>query len=85
MWGKDLWLQRLVMIACVKRYGFSFIVDSLSQIRYELIYYVLLKADTNSAELKKLKEAILSEDEHPMQGMMEADHVFELMDRIKAC
>ena len=84
-WGKDLWLQRKAMIACVKRNGLSFIVDNLNQIRYELIYYVLLMADASSSELKKLKEAILVVDEHPMQGMMEADHVFELMDRIKVC
>ena len=59
-WGKDLWLQRRAMIACVKRTGFSFIVDNLSQIRYELIYYVLLKADTSHAELNQLREAVLS-------------------------
>lgn len=82
MWGKDLWLQRRAMTAFVKRYGFSFIVDNLSQIRYELIYYVLLKTDTNPAELKNLKEVILAEDEHPMQGMMETGHVIDLIDRL---
>jgi len=81
MWGKDLWLQRRAMIACVKRSGLSFIVDNLSQIRYELVYYVLLKTDTNPVELNQLREAILAEDEHPMQGMMESDHIIELMDR----
>lgn len=84
MWGKDLWLQRRAMIACVERYGFSFIVNNLSQIRYELIYYVLLKETINSAELNKLKEAILAEDEHPMQGMMESGHIIKLMDRLAA-
>ena len=84
MWGKDLWLQRRAMTACVKRHGFSFIVDNLSQIRLELIYYVLLKIDTNSTELKKLKEAILAEDEHPMQGMMESEHIIELINRLVA-
>ena len=69
------------MIACVKRTGLSFIVDNLSQIRYELVYYVLLKTDTNPVELNQLREAILAEDEHPMQGMMESDHIIELMDR----
>lgn len=83
-WGKDLWLQRRAMIACVKRNGLSFIVDNLDQIRYELIYYVLLKIDAQSGELKKLKEAILAEDEHPMQGMMESEHIIELMDRLVA-
>jgi len=82
MWGKDLWLQRRAMIACLKRNGLSFIVDNLSQIRYELIYYVLLKADANSAELKKLKEAILAMDKHPMLGMMESEHIIELIDRL---
>ena len=67
MWGKDLWLQRRAMTACVKRDGFAFIVDNLSKIRYELIYYVLLKTDINFAELSTLRAAILSEDEHPMQ------------------
>lgn len=83
-WGKDLWLQRRAMIALVKRSGLLFIVKNLSQVRYELIYYVLLKADTNSTELIKLKEAILAEDEHPMQGMMESEHIIELMDRLAA-
>lgn len=53
-WGKDLWLQRRAMIACVKRNGLTFIMDNLYQIRYELIYYVLLKATIYSAELNKL-------------------------------
>lgn len=82
MWGKDLWLQRRTMNACVKRYGFSFIVDNLSQIRYELIYYVLLKADSSPAELKKLKKAILAENGHLIQGMMEPEYIIELMDRL---
>lgn len=84
IWGKDLWLQRKAMIACVKRNGLAFIVDNLSLIRYELIYYVLLKIDTNPAELNKLKGAILSEEEHLMQGMMESEHIIELMDKLAA-
>ena len=83
-WGKDLWLQRRAMIACVQRNGIKFIIENLGQIRYELIYYVLLKTDTNPAELKNLKEVILVEDDHPMQGMMESGHVVELMDRLAA-
>lgn len=82
-WGKDLWLQRRAMIACVKRNGAAFIVNNLSQIRYELIYYVLLKTDANSAELKKLKEAILAKDEHPMQGIMESEHIVGFIDKKK--
>ncbi len=81
-WGKDLWLQRRAMIACVQRSGLAFIVDNLSQIRYELIYYVLLKAETNPIELNTLREAVLSEDEHPMWGMMESEHIIELIDRL---
>jgi len=81
MWGKDLWLQRRAMIACVQRDGLSFIMNNLNQIRYELIYYILLKIDTSSADLKKLKEAILTEDEHPMRGMMESEHIIELMNK----
>lgn len=84
MWGKDLWLQRRAMTACVKHYGLSFIVDNLSQIRYELIYYVLLKETINSAELNKLKRVILAEDEHPMQGMIESEHIIELMEKLVA-
>ncbi|MBS0588316.1 MAG: hypothetical protein JSS37_10295 [Proteobacteria bacterium] len=82
IWTKDLWLQRKAMITCVRRDGFSLVVDNLSQIRYELIYYILLKNDTDPAELNKLKEAILSEDEHPMQAMIEREHVIELMNRL---
>lgn len=70
------------MIACVKRNGLTFIVDNLSQIRYELIHYVLLKADTNPIELNTLREAILAEDEHSMWGMMESEHIIELIDRL---
>ncbi|MBX3618249.1 hypothetical protein [Nitrosomonas sp.] len=83
-WGKDLWLQRRAMTACVQRNGLKFIIENLGQIRYELIYYVLLKTDANPAELKNLKEVILAEDEHPMQGMMESEHIIGLMDRIAA-
>lgn len=83
-WGKDLWLQRRAMIACVKRTGLSFIVDNLSQIRYELIYYILLKTDANHIELNKLKEAILSEDEHSMWGMMVSEHIIELLDTLSS-
>ncbi len=83
MWGKDLWLQRRAMIACVKRTGLSFIMKNLGQIRYELIYYVLLKIDVQPGELNKLKEVILSEDEHPvLNSMMESGHIIELMDRL---
>ncbi|QOJ20948.1 MAG: hypothetical protein HRU77_09740 [Gammaproteobacteria bacterium] len=84
IWTKDLWLQRKAMIASMKRDGFSLIVDNLSQIRYELIYYVLLKSDTNPAELNKLKEAILSEDGHPMQGMMGSENIIELVEKLVA-
>lgn len=83
-WGKDLWLQRRTMIACVKRDGLVFITENLNQIRFELIYYVLLKTNISTAELDKLKEAILAEDEHPMQGMMESEHVIELMEKLVA-
>ncbi|MBK7491743.1 MAG: hypothetical protein IPI17_06865 [Nitrosomonas sp.] len=79
-WGKDLWLQRRAMIACVQRSGLAFIVDNLNKIRYELIYYVLLKADANPIELNQLRKAVLSEDEHPMWGMMESDHIIGLID-----
>lgn len=82
IWTKDLWLQRRAMIACVKRDGFSLIVDNLSQIRYELIYYVLLKVDSKPAELDMLKQAILAMDKHPMLGMMESEHIIELIDRL---
>ena len=85
MWGKDLWLQRKAIIPCVKRTGLSFIVDNLSQIRYELIYYVLLKADTSPAELNQLREAVLSEGEHPvLSSVMESEHIIEIIDRLVA-
>ena len=85
MWGKDLWLQRRAMIACVRRSGLSFIVDNLSQIRYELVYYVLLKSDTSPAELNQLKRAVLSEAEHPVHSsVMESDHIIGLIDRLAA-
>lgn len=85
MWGKDLWLQRKAMIACVERSGLSFIIDNLSQIRYELIYYVLLKAETNPIELHALRETILPEGEHPvLSSVMESDHIIGLIDRLVA-
>ena len=80
-WGKDLWLQRKAMIACIQRNGLVFVTENLSQIRYELICYVLLKTDANLAELKKLKEAILAEDDHPMRGTMESEHILGLISR----
>lgn len=48
-------------------------------------YLVTTISNTNFAELKKLKEAILAEDEHPMQAMTEREHIVELMDRIEVC
>ncbi len=60
MWGKDLWLQRRAMIACVKRDGLMFITENLNQIRFELIYYVLLRVDSKPIELNKLKGEILA-------------------------
>ena len=82
IWTKDLWLQRRAMISCVKQYGFSLIVDNLSQIRYELIYYVLLKVTINPAELAALKEAILAEQDDRPIGTVERGHLFELMDQL---
>lgn len=82
IWTKDLWLQRKAMITCVKRDGFSLIVDNLSLIRYELIYYVLLKATINPAELSALKEAILSEQNDRLIGTVEREHLIELMDQL---
>ena len=84
IWTKDLWLQRRAMITCVKRDGFSLIVDNLSQIRYELIYYVLLKATINPAELSRLKEVIFAEQDDRLIGTMERGHLFELMDQLAA-
>jgi hypothetical protein len=81
-WGNDLWLQRRAMIACAKQHGLGFILDNLSKLRFELIYYVLLKTDTNPIELNKLKKVILSEDEHPMRGMMESEPVIALIDHL---
>ncbi len=85
MWGKELWLQRRAIIACVERSGLSFIIDNLSQIRYELIYYVLLKAETNPIELHALREIILPEGEHPvLSSVMESEHIIGLIDRLVA-
>ena len=83
-WGKDLWLQRRTMIACVKRYGFSFITENLSQIRYELIYYVLLKITISPAELSILKSAILAEQGDRLIGTIEREHLFEVIDQLTA-
>ncbi|MEK7778829.1 MAG: hypothetical protein AAB293_02005 [Pseudomonadota bacterium] len=49
-----------------------------------MIYYVLLKVDTKPAELDMLKQAILSENEHPLREMIEPEHIIELMDRLAA-
>ncbi len=81
-WTKDLWLQRRAMITCVNRSGLSMIVDNLSQIRYELIYYVLLKATINPAELSTLKVAILAEQGDRLIGTVEREHLFDLMDQL---
>ena len=84
MWGKDLWLQRRTMIACIQRNGLMFIKENLNQIRFELIYYVLLRVDSKPIELNKLKGEILAQNEHPMQGMMESEHIIELMEKLVA-
>jgi len=57
---------------------------SLSQIRYELIYYVLLKVTINPTELSTLKEAILIEKGDRLIGTVEQEHLFELMDQLVA-
>lgn len=84
IWTKDLWLQRKAMITCVQRDGFSLIVDNLSQIRYELIYYVLLKVTINPAELSTLKGAILAERGDRLIGTVEQGHLIELMGQLVA-
>jgi hypothetical protein len=84
IWTKDLWLQRRAMITCVRRDGFSLIVNNLSQIRYELIYYVLLKVTINPAELSTLKEALLAEQDDRIIGTVEREHLFGLMDQLVA-
>lgn len=84
IWTKDLWLQRRAMISCVKREGFSLIVDNLSQIRYELIYYVLLKVTINPAELSTLKEAIRSEQGDRLLWNIEREQLFDLMNQLAA-
>ena len=58
------------------------IVDNLSQIRYELIYYVLLKITINPAELSTLKAAIVSEQGDRLIETVEREHLFELMDQL---
>jgi len=83
-WTKESWLQRKAMLACIQQSGLGFIVDNLKQVRYELIYYVLLKTGISPDELSSLREAILKEGEHPLYGMMEREHVVDLMDRMAA-
>ena len=73
------------MIACLQLNGLVFIVDNLNQIRYELIYYVLLKATINPDELLSLRKIIMNEGEHPMRGMMESGHIVEMIDKLVAC
>jgi hypothetical protein len=82
IWTKDLWLQRKTMICSVKREGFSLIVDNLSQIRYELIYYVLLKITINPAELTRLRDTISTEQGDRLIGTVERGYLFELMDQL---
>ena len=78
--GNDLWLQRKGFISCVKKYGVEFILDNLNKIRFELIYYILLKTDMK-VDLSRLRKAILSENEHFTFGM-ESEQVIELIDSL---
>jgi hypothetical protein len=84
-WTKESWLQRKAMLACIQQTGFSFIVDNLKQVRYELIYYVLLKTEISPDELSSLREAILNgEKDSPLYGSVDREHVVDLMDNIAA-
>ncbi|MBL8496489.1 hypothetical protein [Nitrosomonas sp. JL21] len=67
--------------ACLQQNGLGFIVDNLKQVRYQLIYYVLLKATINLAALSSLREALLNkEKDPPLYGAVEREHVVDLMD-----
>jgi hypothetical protein len=80
-WTKESWLQRKAMLASIQQNGIGFIVDNFKQVRYELIYYVLLKATINPAELSLLKEAMVSEEKDPpLYGAVEREHVVDLID-----
>jgi len=61
--GNDLWLQRKAFLFCVKKYGLEFILDNLNKIRFELIYYILLKTDMKLIDLSRLRKAVLSQND----------------------
>ncbi|MEA3279318.1 MAG: hypothetical protein U9Q38_01775 [Thermodesulfobacteriota bacterium] len=79
--GNDLWLQRKAFLSCVKKYGLEFILDNLNKIRFELIYYILLKTDMKLIDLSRLRKVVLSENNRFTFGM-ESEQEIKLIDSI---
>ena len=53
-----------LFLACVERYGLGFIFDHGSDLRFSLVYYLLLKNPLDACELKRLKTFLRLDDFH---------------------
>ena len=76
--GYDLCLQRKAFVACVKKYGVSFIIENYDDIRLELIYYALLKKSICNEDKTVLREYLQSHS-HWLMGISTSE-VLELIE-----
>jgi len=80
--GNDLWLERKAFNVCVKKHGIQFILDNFKDIRFEQIYYYLLKELVCVEDLDVLKDHLQSD--HPGTYCIGPDSVVELIDDLKS-
>ncbi|MCB1984414.1 MAG: hypothetical protein H6936_08445 [Burkholderiales bacterium] len=69
-------------MTCVKQDGLKFILDNIDTLRYELIGYVLLKADLSKREFKQLKQAMVGKKQREVNEMDKADNVMGLVNQL---
>jgi hypothetical protein len=80
--GNDLWLERKAFNVCVKNHGIQFILDNYKDIRFEQIYYYLLKEPVCVEDLDVLKDHL--QTGYPETYSIDPDSVVELIDELKS-
>ena len=80
--GCDLWLQRKAFLVCLNSEGIHFLLNHFEQIRFELMYYALLKGAIDQTDYEALAER-LQKAEYPYVNC-QASHVLQLMERLHA-
>jgi len=78
--GYDLWLQRKAFITCLSTYGIPFVLDNFERIRYELLYYAILRQAIRKDDYPALSERLAAAGYEVILGV-DADSLLQLMAR----